>query len=325
MRLRAFLAASVAGVIGLATLGAARAADGGAEDSPRVALAPRAVSRERTGTANAIRVDVKLILIPITVTDPLGATVTGLTSETFRLFEDGVEQQIKYFSMQDAPVSLGVVFDASQSMAHKMDQSRAAVTRFFHTAIAGDEFFLVEFNNAPRLACNFTSDTKQIENTLMGIEPKNWTALFDAIYMAVNQMRRAKNPRKALLILSDGGDNYSRYTEPEMKALVREADVSIYSIALGGGGLIQGHIGLLKYLSKQTGGLFQQADKMSDLPEAVNRISNAVRHQYLLGYSSNNPKNNGLYRKIEVRLNQDPALPRLRPYWRTGYYSTDDQ
>ena len=299
-------------------VGAARAADGD------VAVTPRPVSRQRHAAANAIRVDVKLILIPVTVTDQRGATVARLTPQTFRLFEDGVEQQVKYFSMQDAPVSLGVVFDASRSMAGKLDQSRAAVTRFFQTAIAGDEFFVVEFSDAPRLACNFTSDTKQIEDTLVGIEPKNWTALFDAVYLSVNQMKRAKNPRKALLVLSDGGDNYSRYTEPEMKALVREADVSIYSIALGRGWVIPNHIGLLKYLSKETGGLFQQADRMSDLPEAVNKISNAIRQQYLLGYASNNPKNNGLYRKIEVRLNQDPALPHLRPYWRTGYYSTDE-
>jgi len=267
-------------------------------------------------------VNVKLTLIPVTVTDPFGASLSGLPRESFRLFEDGVEQQLKYFSSEDAPVSLGVVFDASRSMTGKLDQSRAAVSRFFHTSRPGDEFFLVEFNDAPRMLCDFTSDTERIEKTLVNIQPKNWTALFDAVYMAVHKVKRARNPRKALLILSDGGDNNSRYTESEMKSLVREADVCIYSIALVGGGLMRRHVRVLKNLSEQTGGRLCEVDKMSDLPQAVARISAAMRDQYLLGYVSSNPQDDGLYRKIDVRLNQPPETPRLHASWRTGYYAS---
>jgi Ca-activated chloride channel family protein len=295
-------------------------------DDPRVEIPPRpAAPKQRSGPA-PIRVDVKLTLIPVTVTDAFGAPVSGLAQSSFRLLEDGVEQQVKYFSNQDAPVSLGVVFDASQSMVNKLDQSRSAVSRFFGTAVAGDEFFVVEFNDAPRLLCNFTSDTERIQKSLLGIQPRNWTALFDAVYMAVRQMKHARNPRRALLIVSDGGDNNSRYTEPEMRALVREADVCIYSLALVGGGLIKRHVGLLRHLSEETGGVIRQVEKMSDLPEAVEKLSAAMRNQYLLGYASTNARNNGLYRKIEVRLNESPELPpHARAYWRMGYYAPDER
>src|SRR5712692_4363469 len=197
-------------------------AQGSGDDAP-VAITPRILTKNKARPPGAIQVDVRLILVPVTVTDAYDAPVSGLPREAFRLFEEGVEQQVKYFATQDAPVSLGVVFDASRSMAGKLEQSRAAVGRGFNTAVPGDEFFVVEFNDAPRVLCDFTTDTERIEKSLVAIQPQNWTALYDAVYMAIRQMKHARNPRKALLILSDGGDNNSRYTESEMKALVREA------------------------------------------------------------------------------------------------------
>ena len=290
------------------------------QDDARVNITPRIKTPTQAAINAAIRVDAKLVLIPVTVTDSYGAPFAGLTREGFRLFEDGVEQQVKYFASEDAPVSLGIVFDASRSMEGKLDQSRAAVSRFFRTSRSGDEFFLVEFNDRPRLLSGFTSNTAAIEQSLVGIQPRNWTALLDAVYMAVHQMKNASNSHKALLILSDGGDNNSRYTESEMKSRVREADVSIYSIGLGTG-LIKHHIRLLKELSEETGGEYRQADKMADLPDAVERISAAIRHQYLLGYSSSNSINDGMYRKIRVTLNQPANKPPLHASWRTGYYA----
>jgi Ca-activated chloride channel homolog len=293
-----------------------------AEDrnEPRVNIAPRIVTRPQAAVNASIRVDTKLVLIPVTVTDTFGAPFIGMTRDRFRLFEDGVEQQVKYFTAQDAPISLGVVFDASRSMEGKLDQSRAAVSRFFHTSMPGDEFFLVEFNDRPRLLSGFTSSTDAIEKSLVGIKPKNWTALLDAVYMAIHEMKHASNSRKALLILSDGGDNNSRYTETEIKSRVREADVSIYSIGLGTG-LIKHHVRLLKQLSEETGGEYRQADKMSDLPDAIEQISAAIRHQYVLGYSSSNSSNDGMYRKIQVTLKQSGDKPPLHASWRNGYYA----
>src|SRR5438034_5044991 len=166
----------------------AAAADSAVADAPRVLITPRKASRPPASPQPAIRVNVKLTLIPVTVTDPFGASFSGLPRESFRLFEDGVEQQLKYFSSEDAPVSLGVVFDASRSMTGKLDQSRAAVSQFFRTATAGDEFFLLEFNDTPHILCDFTTDTEEIEKKLVDIKPKNWTALFDSVYMAIQQM-----------------------------------------------------------------------------------------------------------------------------------------
>ena len=275
-----------------------------------------------TGLPSAIRTDVKLVLIPVTVTDTFGVPFSGLPKDSFRLYEDGVEQEVKSFSMQDAPVSLGIVFDASRSMEGKLDQSREAVAQFLRASMPGDEFFAVEFNDSPRILCDFTSDTAEIEKALSGIKSKNWTALLDAVYMAIQQMKHAKNPRKALLVLSDGGDNNSRYTESELNALVREADVCIYSIGIGsGGGLIKRHAHLLGHLAEETGGRLHRIDKVRDLPEAIAKISGEIRNQYVLGYSSKDPRNNGLYRKIEVRLNHGPEAPRLSASWRTGYYA----
>jgi len=290
----------------------------------RISITPRVAPRAPTDSRSEIRVNVKLTQIPVTVTDPFGAVVSGLSQSAFRLFENGVEQQIRYVTSEDGPVSLGVVFDASRSMEGKLDKSRAAVSEFFKTGASGDEYFLIEFNDSPRMLCNFTTDTEFIERTLLSIKPRNWTALFDSVYMAIQQMRHAKNSRKALLILSDGGDNYSRYTESEMSGLVKEADVSIYSIGLVGGGLIKRHVQLLRKLSEQTGGHFYPVDKLSELPDAVAKVSAALRNQYVLAYSSQNLDNDGMYRKVEVRVNPDPRLPRLHASWRTGYYAPEE-
>jgi len=292
-------------------------------EEPQVHITPRPSPRPRT--TGGIRVDVSLVMVPVTVTDSLGTPYAGLKRESFRLLEDGVEQDIKYFSSQPAPVSLGVVFDASQSMSGKLDQSRDAVSQLFGAKLPGDEFFVVEFNDSPRILCNFTSDTVRIERSLVGIEPRNWTALFDAVYVSVRQTRQAKNQRKALLILSDGGDNNSRYTEREMKSLVRESDVCIYSIALASGGLLRRHARLLRNLSEETGGQSIEVERTADLPRAVSKISAAMRLQYVLGYFSNNPKNNGFYRKVEVKLNPQDGQPALHPTWRRGYYAPDER
>jgi len=196
----------------------------------RPSVSPRRPEREH-GVPGAVRLDVKLVLIPVTVTNPLGAPYPGLPKEAFRLFEDGIQQQVTYFATEDAPVSLGIVFDASGSMEYKIEKSRQAVAEFFKTTVPGDEFFLVEFNDAPRLLYNFTSDTGELEKALESVHPKGWTSLLDAVYFSLSKMRYAKNPHKALLIVSDGGDNNSAFSAKEVmeKAL---ADGGPYVIAV---------------------------------------------------------------------------------------------
>ncbi|MGE5646134.1 MAG: VWA domain-containing protein [Acidobacteriota bacterium] len=265
--------------------------------------------------------DVKLVLIPVTVTDPYGVPYAGLPKETFRLFEDGVEQKVTYFATEDAPVSLGIVFDASGSMQNKIQKSRQAVAEFFKTSVPGDEFFIVEFNDSPHLLHNFTTDTGELEKALESVRPKGWTSLLDAIYFSVNRMRYAKNPHKALLVISDGGDNASRYNEAEMRTMVREADVCIYSIGMLGPGLPKSWIRLLTSLSDETGGQFYPVERLRHMSDAVEKISRAIRNQYVLGYASTNQHNDGLYRKVEVKLAPTPDMPPARASWRVGYYA----
>ena len=204
---------------------------------PRVNIEPRVKpSKEAEDPAArrepSIRVETQLVLINVTVTDPMNRFVTGLEKEHFKLTEDKAEQTITQFSSEDAPLSVGLVFDASGSMGSKLSKSRQAAAQLFKTANPEDEFFLVQFNNRPELVVGFTSNTEEIQNRLTFTQAKGRTALLDGVYLAMNQMKKAHNPRKAIIILSDGGDNSSRYTESEVKNLVREADVQVYAIGI---------------------------------------------------------------------------------------------
>ena len=179
-----------------------------------------------------IRTETELTLVGASVTDPLGRIVTGLEQQDFRVFEDGTEQEIVRFMSEDVPVSIGVIFDMSGSMADKIDKSRQAAVQFFRTANPQDEFFLVDFNDRAQLVSPFTESVDDLQNRLMYVGARGLTALYDGVYLGLSQMRSAHNTKKALLIISDGGDNHSRYTETEIRRFVREADVQIYAIGL---------------------------------------------------------------------------------------------
>lgn len=306
-------------------LAAAFSTYAGEQGNEPVELRPRSATKRQTDSPASLRADVQLVLVPVTVTDPLGAPIAGLPRETFRLYEGGVEQNIQYFSAEDTPVSLGIVFDASRSMTDKLDESRAAVTRVCNASTKGDEYSLIEFNSAARILLNFTDEPAQVEKTALSIIPRNWTALFDGVYLGVSQMKHARNARKVILLISDGGDNRSRYSEREMRALVREADVCIFSIGLFGGIFVPRHASLLKQISEETGGKFYQVSKVSELPDVVKKISDTIRNQYVLGYAPANPGKDGLYRKVEVRLDQPASKPGLQASWRTGYYAPDER
>ena len=275
-----------------------------------------------------IRVDSTLVLIPVTVTDPMNRFVTGLEKENFKLTEDKQPQEITQFSSEDAPLSVGVGFDCSGSMGHKLDKSRQAVAQFFKLANPEDEFFLVQFNDSANLVQAFTRNLEEIQNKLAFTQSRGRTALLDAVYMAVHEMRKAKNPRKALLLISDGGDNSSRYTETEIKTLVKEADVQIYAIG------IYESIGarsrtpeettgpaMLTEIAEQTGGRQYQVDDLNELPDVAAKIGIELRNQYILGYSPKNLSRDGKYRRVQVRLVQPHGMPLLRPFWKQGYYA----
>jgi Ca-activated chloride channel homolog len=283
--------------------------------------------REPAPRAN-IRIDSTLVLIPVTVTDPMNRFVTGLEKENFRVLEDRQPQEILQFSSEDAPLSVGVVFDCSGSMGRKLDKSRQAVAQFFKLANPEDEFFLVEFNDSANLSQPFTTNLEDIQNKLTFTQSKGRTALLDAVYMAIHEMKKAKNPRKALLLISDGGDNSSRYSEAEIRAVVKEADVQIYAIGIYENASSRSRTpeettgpALLTEIAEQTGGRQYQVDDLNELPDVASKIGVELRNQYILGYSPKNSAHDGKYRRVQVKLIQPHGMPLLRPFWKQGYYA----
>jgi Ca-activated chloride channel homolog len=275
-----------------------------------------------------MKVDVNLVLVPVTITDPMNRLVTGLDKENFTLFEDKEPQELRTFSSEDAPVSIGVIFDMSGSMSSKIERAREAVIEFFKTANPQDEFFLIAFADKPEEVSDFTSSIEDIQSKLVYTVPKGRTALLDAIYLGVSKMRQAKYTKKALLIISDGGDNHSRYTEGEIKSLVKEADVLIYAIG------IYDHYfpteeerlgpALLSEITELTGGRAFTIDNPNDLADVATKIGIELRNQYVLGYRPKNPGHDGKWRKIKVKLLPPKGLPPLRVYAKTGYYAPSE-
>jgi Ca-activated chloride channel family protein len=272
-----------------------------------------------------LKVDVDLVLVPVTITDPLNRLVTGLDKENFQLFEGNATQEIRTFSSEDAPVSLGVIFDSSGSMSSKMDRAKDAVMEFFKTANPQDEFFMITFSDEPEEVSDFTSSVDEIQNKLVFAVPRRRTALLDAIYMGVSKMRQAKYPKKALLIISDGGDNHSRYTEGEIRSLVKEADVMIYAIGIYDryASAVEERLGpqLLSDITELTGGRAFTIDNPNDLGDVATKIGVELRNQYVLGYRPAKVMHDGKWRKIKVKLLPPKGLPPLRVYARTGYYA----
>ncbi len=275
-----------------------------------------------------VRVETSLVLIPVTVADSMNRFVLGLEKGDFHISEDGVEQKIAHFSGEDAPLSVGLVFDESGSMDYKLRTAQVAVEQFLKTMNANDEAFLVEFSDSAKVTVGFTSHTADIQDTLKKSQPGGLTAMLDAIDTAVREMKKAKNSRKAIVIISDGGDNHSNYTSAQIESLVREADVQIYAMGVFDPilsfGLSKEEISgprLLSEIATQTGGRAFAAAVTSDLPSVAARIAIELRNQYVLGYYPRNQTKDGKYRNVEVKLTQPHGVPPLKAHWRLGYYA----
>jgi Ca-activated chloride channel family protein len=272
-----------------------------------------------------IRVDVNLVLIPLTVTDPMDRLVTGLEKENFFIYENSHLEPLKSFSSEDAPVSIGVIFDLSGSMANKVIRARDSILAFMKTSNPQDEFFVVGFNDRPELIEDFTSSTDEIDARLSTVKAGHRTALLDAIYFGLNKMKQAKFERKALLVVSDGGDNRSRYTEGEVRSVVRESGVQIYSIGIFDpyAATTEERLGplLLNDISEETGGRLFRVDDVSEMGDIATKISAELRNEYVLGYKPDNDKHDGKWRKLKVRLVPPAGLPQLTVHARTGYYA----
>lgn len=285
-----------------------------------------AENSQRIEKGKALKAETELALINVTVTDPYGRLVTGLEQENFRAFEDGVEQEIVRFSGEDVPISIGVIFDMSGSMGDKIEKSRTAAIQFFRTANPKDEFLLINFNDRAQLTGPFTASVEDLQSRLMFTSAHGQTALLDGIYLGLSEMKGAHNTKKALLVISDGGDNHSRYTETDIRRYAREADVQIYAIGLydeGGGPTVEERLGpsLLSELTEMTGGRTFAVTSLTDMPDIASKISMELRNQYVVGYRPSNRTHDGKWRKVKIKLRPPKGLPPLTVYSRSGYYA----
>lgn len=273
-----------------------------------------------------IRASVDLVLVPVSVTDGMQRLVTGLDQENFQVFEGKKSLPIKHFSSEDAPISVGILVDSSGSMKNKMDRVQEAVNQFCEASNPGDEFFMITFSDEPNLASDFTSVPEDLERELLFEHPKGQTSLLDAIYMGIGKMRQAKYAKKALLIVSDGGDNHSRYGEREVKAAVKESDVMVYAI-----GTFDRYVptaeemlgpALLASVAETTGGRAFVLEDPREMPKVAHRIGVELRTQYVLAYHPEHTPHDGKWHKISVKLKLPKQLAFLRVRAKTGYYAS---
>jgi Ca-activated chloride channel family protein len=272
-----------------------------------------------------LRVNVDLVLVPVTVSDAMNRPILDLPKENFTLYESGVEQQIRYFSCEDAPISVALVLDYSDSMKNKVEYERQAVNDFFTNANPQDEYFVITVSSKPKLVASSTQSLGTIEDRLASTKPQGATALYDGIYLGINKLRTARYQRRAMVIVSDGGDNRSRYTLKEAKRMIEEANVLTYGIGI----FDDMPIPLLKTIEERmgrksmseitdaSGGRTLAADDRRKIPEIAAMISRELRNQYVLGYLPSNPRQDGKWRKIMVRMTAS-VTPR-HVHYKEGY------
>lgn len=273
-----------------------------------------------------IRTRADLVLVPVAITDDRNRPVVGLDQENFQVFENKRPQAIKNFSTEDTPVSIGILLDTSGSMSYKLDRTREALLQFCEEANPQDEFFLITFADSPQLARDFTTRADTLANDLLSLRSKGKTSLLDAVSMGLEKMRTARYARKALLIISDGGDNHSRFTEHDVKAAVRESDVTIYAVGTYDHlvSTQEESLGpeLLADIAEATGGQAFSLDRASEMPDVTRAIGNRLRHEYVLAYQPGEP--DGKWHKITVKLRLPRKFPFLHVNARPGYYAREE-
>ena len=286
-------------------------------------LSPHTQAQESKKPAEKplFRVGVETVFVKVSVTDPLNRYVTGLEKEHFKVFEDKVEQQVVHFVQESAPISVGIIFDVSGSMKdnNNIQSAKNAIMRFLLAGNPEDEYFLVTFNQKATLVQSFTHQSASVQNEASWKQPGGRTALYDAVYMGLNNIRAGKNEKKALILITDGEDNSSRYTAAEVREFAKESDVQIYGIGeegkLGyGRSEIQNIVGI-------TGGRAFFPNNFNELDYYIDLIHAELRNQYVLGYAPTNKTHDGKWRRIRVKLEPPAGLPKLLVHAKEGYYA----
>ena len=295
---------------------------GFAQDEVAGPLSPR--FKASSSGAPVLRSRTDLVLVPVTVLDSTQRVVDGLQPDNFFLADNRAPQTIKYFSHEDTPLSLTVVLDASGSMATKIEETRQAAIELLKTSNEEDEFGLVVFGDKPRVAVDFTGSSDEVVKTVASIQPDGFTSLWDGLYLGLLQQKKASLARRAIVIISDGGDNHSRYTEDEIKSVLEEADVQVYAIGVFDRFLKSNEerMGPLRLdeITRVTGGRMIAVHDPADIRSAAREIGLELRNQYVLGYRPTSRSGDGKWRKIKVQLKGTSTRSKLRVYARNGYY-----
>ena len=275
-----------------------------------------------------IQVDVEMVLVNVTVTDLQDRPVMGLQKDHFQIFENGVEQEVLTFSHEDAPISIGLLFDMSASMADKVDKARRAALQILKTANPQDDFFLVSFGNRAELTSAFTSNIDDLQKQMMSVTPKGRTALLDAISLGIGQMKNARNRKRALVVISDGGDNHSRNDETRIRSALKEADCQLYAMGIFDDRDMKrtreerkGPT-LLSEFAELTGGRVFPVSNLDELSDVAAKISMDLRDR-VLGYKPGS-SHDGAWRTIKIKVAASASLPPLRVVAKGGYYAARD-
>ncbi len=265
------------------------------------------------------------MLLPVIVVKQGEIPATGLGAKDFEVFEEGKPQLIDSLTRDDVPASIGIVLDLSGSMASKLTQARGAIEDFMKVANPRDEYFVIGFNNKPELIEDFTNSAADIEAKLATVQAEHKTALYDAIDLGLSKMQSAHNERKALLVITDGGDNASKTTREKLESRAQSVDVEIYSISIFDpyAPTPEERISplVLHEVGELTGGRFFGVGDIDKMGKIAERISIELRTQYLIGYRPGDLPRDGKWRKVKVKVNPPPGLPPLTVYARTGYYA----
>jgi Ca-activated chloride channel family protein len=275
-----------------------------------------------------VSVKTDLVTLTLTVTDLYGRYVSGLTKNAFTIMDNGQEQEITFFGDSDAPVSVGILFDVSGSMSgEKIQKARAALSKFINSSHPSDEYYLIAFNSRAQLLLDRTRDGEAVLSKLTLVNPRQNTALYDAVYLGLDRVTRGSHQKKALLIISDGQDNASRYNFGEVRRLMKESDVVTYAVGILDGRDAASPMGMqgqafLDELSSVTGGKSFYPNSDVEMDEIFERIALELRHQYSIGYTPADFQPDSKWRKVKVKVKPPRGLPRLTVRSREGYYAT---
>lgn len=276
---------------------------------------------QKPATPPVFKVDVDMVFVKVSVTDPLNRYVTGLENEHFKVYEDNIEQTISHFNQEAAPISAGIIFDVSASMKdnNNIRKAKNAITRFLQSGNPVDEYFLITFNNKTNLALSFTDQSSSLESEAAFQRAGGTTALYDAVYMGLDQIKRGAHEKKALIVISDGEDNSSRYTSTEIREFAKEMDVQVY--AIGQIGPLGTGSSELQRIVNISGGRAFFPNNFNELDYYIDLIHAELRSQYVLGYMPTNKAHDGKWRRIRIKLDAPQGLPKLILHAREGYYA----